>query len=153
MELENAFLYHADAVMPALVRRKHARRELAASKNVETPAEKKIREQSHLFRNYLRLKQKEFEELRASSPDAVEIMNFCDGMTLESGAELIERIKNSPVLNSPLDVRSVLMSYVSKAISRIEEAALLDPLDDPLPGEPLSAFQIIRATLIDGERL
>jgi hypothetical protein len=49
------------------------------------------------------------------------------------------------------ETRAVALHEISTAITKLREQHNLKPFDDPLPGAPANAFQIIRSIILNGE--
>jgi hypothetical protein len=45
------------------------------------------------------------------------------------------------------DTRAIVLHQINRAVTALRERQGLAPIDDALPGEPLTAFQIIRETI------
>jgi len=66
---------------------------------------------------------------------------------LRSARELVDFIAARDWSRIDADTRMVALHEISRAIVQLREHMGLDPIDDALPGQPLRAFQLIRAII------
>lgn len=153
----NYFIDLAERQMSAPVKRKIKKQEdraaeiaAGAQTYVPTPAERKIREESKLLRQWVKWHRERRRELFSGDHkiEFMQLIRFLRTMTTSDAAKLIEIVKRSGwLLTSPLEARQEMLSTINQAIVRVRERAGLVPIDDALPGEPLTAFLQIREML------
>jgi hypothetical protein len=69
-------------------------------------------------------------------------------MTLNDGDALVERVRNARwLLDADLATRQAALSAISSRLITLRLINGYPPIDDALPGEPDTAFQIIRDVL------
>ena len=112
-------------------------------------AEKALRERDQQCAAWRRWHQKQTEELLAGphGEAAYELVEFLAAMTLDRAADLIALVERGPWRSADPDTRYQVLRLVDHDIARLRERAGLAPYDDALPGEPPTAFQIIREAL------
>src|SRR5262249_35757371 len=76
-----------------------------------------------------------------------ELVNFLSSMRLDNGAELIDLVRRSGWRAAPRDLRYLILHETDLAIIKVRVAHGLDPIDDGLPAEPKTAFQVVREYL------
>jgi len=88
----------------------------------------------HLARPYTR----EFRELKA----------VLQGLTITSGPHLVAYVRQKRWLKTaPYMTRAIVLSLIDASISRLRIRNGLAPIDDSLPGEEPSTFELIRDEL------
>jgi hypothetical protein len=139
------FLNFADSQIPAPLKARHR----AAEKRAEQARDKALQERDHLLRNWLRLRGQRLAQLLAGPQgDAVRaLVRFLDGITFEQAPTLVEFIAASKLRTTDADIRFEILHLIDWAIASLREKQGLPPFDDALPGERLTAFQIIRGLL------
>jgi hypothetical protein len=71
-----------------------------------------------------------------------------DGLKeLRSARELVDFIAARDWSRIDANTRLVALHEINRAITELREHMGLDPIDDALPGEPLRAFQLIKAII------
>jgi hypothetical protein len=75
------------------------------------------------------------------------LLRFLESMTLQSAPALIELLRSEDWQSADDDTRFAALHAIDGAIMALRERHGLPPMDDALPGEPLTAFQIIRELL------
>jgi hypothetical protein len=73
------------------------------------------------------------------------LIEFLGAMRLDAGPELIKRV--GPWVDADADTRFLVLSLIGGAIAALRERSGLAPFDDALPGEPPTAFEIVRELL------
>jgi hypothetical protein len=63
---------------------------------------------------------------------------------LQSARTLVDFISAQDWSVVDADTRLIALHQINKAITKLRERNSLDPISDPLPGQPESAFRIIR---------
>jgi hypothetical protein len=66
---------------------------------------------------------------------------------LRSARELIDFIAARDWSRIDANTRLIALHEINRAITKLRERMGLDPIDDAMPGEPLRAFQLIRAII------
>jgi hypothetical protein len=66
---------------------------------------------------------------------------------LRSARELVEFIGARDWSHIDADTRIVALHEINRAITKLRERMKLTPIDDALPGQPLRAFQLVRAII------
>lgn len=80
--------------------------------------------------------------------DAVRVLvRFLDGMTFEQAPALVEFMAASQLRTADVDTQFEILHLIDRAIACLREKQGLPTFDDALPGERLTAFQIIRGLL------
>jgi hypothetical protein len=89
------------------------------------------------------------EELMAGpyGEAARELRTFLADMTMGDAAALVAAVENGPWRKADADVRFEVLRLVDHAIIQLREKNSLPPFDDALPGEPPTAFEIVREAL------
>lgn len=125
----------------AAPRKAHAR---AAEKRA---AQKALRERDQQCASWRRWRKQGVEALLAGpyGSEARGLIDFLEAMTLTSGPELVER--SGAWLDADADTKFLVLSLIDSAIAALREKHGLAPFDDSLPGEPPTAFQIIKECL------
>jgi hypothetical protein len=143
----NAFADLAERQISAPVKARHRAVEKRAA--AREKANQALEERDQLFAMWRRWRRDRVEAL-LSGPhgEAVgELTAFLKGMTLEQAPELITLVERGPWRQADTDTRFEILGLIDAAIVRLRERNDLDPFDDALPGEPLTAFQVIREVL------
>lgn len=73
-----------------------------------------------------------------------ELADLLERMTLEDADELIYMVERQRWIEHDEDTKFGVLELISHAIIYLRENEGLPPFDDALPGEDLTAFQIIR---------
>jgi hypothetical protein len=107
------------------------------------------KESAVLRRAWRAWQRKRVEELMAGpyGEAARELRGFLADMTMGDAAALVAAVENGPWRQADADVRFEVLRLVDHAIVRLRETNSLPPFDDALPGEPPTAFEIIREAL------
>ena len=66
---------------------------------------------------------------------------------LRSARELVEFVNAQDWSAIDANTRMIALHEVNAAITRLRERAGQEPIDDALPGQPLRAFQLVRAII------
>ena len=84
----------------------------------------------------------------AWAPQIKRILHFLHKMGIEDGASLLALLDDLSWLeNAEHNVRMHILAEIDDAIIMLRICAGLPPIDDALPGEELTIFQIIRQKL------
>jgi hypothetical protein len=139
----NAFLDLADRQIAAPVKA----RQLAAEQRRAKALDKKDEDRSRLAKAYERHRQEQIEEALAGSYGAqlAALIAALERVTRHDDGELVHLA--APWCSADADARFLVLRLVGDRIVKLREAAGLPPLDDPLPGQPLTPFLQIRDTL------
>ena len=147
MTLANPFEAYADIYTPRPVK---AGRKPRAGGQGKTAKDKRIEERGRLAAHYRREDARRTAEALASPQGkrlAALLAEF-DRLTIDDADILIARIEAQDwLLRADDDFRRVALRLIDKRIGRIRRDAGLVELDDPLPGEPATAFFIIKRLL------
>ena len=118
----------------------------AAEKRAATREEKALAERDATFRAW-RLWRRERLDTLLNGPrgDAVrELVTFLQGMKLGDDAALLAHVRAGNWHQADAKTKSEVLALINTAIVRTRELAGLKPFDDGLPGEPPTAFPIVR---------
>ena len=145
----NAFLDYVakseTAADKARQRTAEKRRATAAQK----AAEKALRERDDLFRLYKKERRERLNALLAGprGSAAQELVTFLKTITLTDEPRLIEAVRAGGWEHADANTRFEILALIDAAIIALRERAGLPPISDPLPGQPPSAFLILRELL------
>jgi len=143
----NPFETFADAHTPRPVK---ARRKRPANGQAKSAKDKRLEERGKLAAHYRREEARRTAEALASPPGkrlAYLLAEF-DRLTTDDADVMIARLEGQDwLLEADEDFRRLALRLIDKRIGRIRrDAGLIEP-DDPLPGERMSAFFIIKRLL------
>jgi hypothetical protein len=115
----------------------------------KTAKEQEPADNAHLLRAWKRWHADQLEEtLNGPHGTAVaQVMATLEHMTPDSAPALISLMRDFDWSQMSADVRLVVLHEINQAITRLRERAGLAPIDDPLPGQRLSAFLMIKEHL------
>ncbi|WLA79601.1 hypothetical protein [Bradyrhizobium elkanii] len=112
--------------------------------------EQKLADTSKQFRAYMRSKRAELKAM-LQGPQGKhwhELVQRLRSLTIEESEPLIDYVKKARwLLDADLHTRQVALALIAGVIIRIREENGYSPADDALPGEPPTAFEIIRDEL------
>jgi hypothetical protein len=136
----NAFEDLADRQTPRAVKKRQARSE---------PQIKKDKEKKALSKAYQRLQQEKLDEALAGpwGYDLYELRYFLACMSPDDAEQLIECVSESKLIKAPEDIRYIALRLIDEAICALRDRAGLTPVEDSLPGEEPTAFEIIKGVL------
>jgi hypothetical protein len=108
-----------------------------------------IEERTDLHRAWRAWRRGRVEELMAGPHGAAAraLREFLAKMKIGDAAALIVAVGAGPWREADADIRFEVLSLVDHAIAALRERGGLPPFDDALPGEPATAFQVIREIL------
>jgi hypothetical protein len=111
--------------------------------------EKELCDGAHLLRAWKRWHADQLEEtLNGPHGTAVaQVVAFLKHMQPGSASALIALLREHDWSQMDADVRLVVLHEINQAITRLRERAGLAPIDDPLPGQRLNAFLLIKEHL------
>lgn len=153
----NPFELVGDSLLSAPVRRKQEAAAARAQKKAArlatmTESEKREEEAAALFRQYRAWQRERLaDQMEGEFGEMIRpLVAFLRKMTLDDHAELVRRIDEarSWLRDAPRETRLVMLRAVSDAICRIRTNAFLPPIDDALPGEPPTAYQVVRPMIL-----
>jgi hypothetical protein len=114
------------------------------------PQEQKLADQSRQMRRYNAWKRSQYEEL-LRGPQGEQwrsLRRVLKHMTINDAAELVEYVRQQAwLLYANLHVRQIGLSLIADAIIKLRIQNGYSPMDDSLPGEPPTVFEIIRSEL------
>jgi hypothetical protein len=141
----NAFLKYAEEYTPAPVRAKWR----AAEKRQAKAAEKALAERDTLFSCWKSWRRERLETLLAGPHGAAarKLVDFLQTLTLSGEMRLVEHVRINGWTDVDSDTRFEALSLIDSSLIALRERAKLPPFTDPLPGEPDSAFLILRGLL------
>lgn len=139
----NAFLAHGE--------RHHPHRRRSSSPTPPSPAVvARRREQTALSKACHAARRRWFEEVLGGpeGPRVRAMVAWVATLGPDDADELVEVVAGEDwLLSAPQDVRLAALRLIGDEIGRIRRETGLLEFDDPLPGEPDTAFQIIRRLL------
>jgi hypothetical protein len=112
--------------------------------------EQKVVDQSKQMRSYKAWKRAEFDEmLKGPNGDDWRILStILRRLTINNGEELIEHIDGAGwLLDADLRTRQIAIALIANRIINLRLENGLAPMDDSLPGEEPTVFEIIRSKL------
>src|SRR5262249_19153641 len=126
-----------------------ARIRAVEKRRITTAAEKKLAEREQMHRLWKRHRAERIEELLKGpyAKAAHALIVFLGTMKLVDEAALIDQVKCGPWRTADADTRFEILSLINAALTTLRERADLPPIDDALPGEPLTTFLVIRELL------
>ena len=143
----NPFEAFADAHTPRPVK---TRRKRPAGGKTKSAKDKRLEERGRLAAHYRREEARRTAEALASplGKRLASLLAEFDRLTIDDADVMIARLKAQDWLpQADEDFRRLALRLIDKRIGRIRRDAGLIELDDPLPGEPDSAFFIIKRLL------
>ncbi len=143
----NPFEAFADAHTPRPVK---TRRKRPAGGKTKSAKDKRLEERGRLAAHYRREEARRTAEALASplGKRLASLLADFDRLTIDDADVMIARLKAQDWLpQADEDFRRIALRLIDKRIGRIRRDAGLIELDDPLPGEPDSAFFIIKRLL------
>lgn len=153
----NPFETMAETQIAAPVRRKQEQAAARAQKKAArlatmTESEKREEEAATLFRQYRAWqRQRLADQMEGEFGEMIRpLVAFLRKMTLDDHAEMVRRIEGarSWLRTAPRETRLVVLRAVSDAVCRIRINAFLPPIDDALPGEPPTAYEVVRPMIL-----
>ena len=146
MAAPNPFESFADTYTPSPVKAK--RRPFGGR---GTPAkDKRLEERDRLATHYRREEARRVAEALASplGKRLASLLAGFDRLTIDDADVMIANLEAQDwLLRADEEFRRLALRLIDKRIGRIRRDAGLIELDDPLPGEPLSAFFIVKRLL------
>ena len=147
MVVLNPFEAFADTHTPRPIK---AKRKRPAGGQVKSAKDKRLEERGQLAAHYQREEARRTAEALAS-PQGKRLASLLaefDRLTIDDADVMIARLEAQDWLpRADEDFRRLALRLIDKRIGRIRRDAGLIELDDPLPGEPDSAFFIIKRLL------
>jgi hypothetical protein len=105
---------------------------------------KALADRAHLLRGWRRWHVEQIEEALADVHADVMSRLMAQLEELRSARELVDFISAQDWESVDADTRAIALFEINRAITALHERQKLPPINDALPGEPLTAFQIIR---------
>ena len=143
----NPFEAFADTYTPRPIK---ARRKRPAGGRGKPAKDKRLEERGRLAAHYEREEARRVAEALAS-PEGKRLASLLAGfdrLTIDDADVMIAHLEAQDWLLAADDAfRRLALRLIDKRIGRIRRDAGLIELDDPLPGEPLSAFFIVKRLL------
>lgn len=143
----NPFEAFADAHTPRPVK---TRRKRPAGGKTKSAKDKRLEERGRLAAHYRREEARRTAEALASplGKRLASLLAEFDRLTIDDADVMIAHLETQDWLpQADEDFRRIALRLIDKRIGRIRRDAGLIELDDPLPGEPDSAFFIIKRLL------
>jgi hypothetical protein len=111
---------------------------------------KELADRARLLRAWKKIHREEPEAALAGPHGVVlaELFRMTDNLKHVQPAQLIGFVCSIDWNAIPYDIRLVVVHELSSSISAYREKCGLDPVDDPLPGQPESPFRTIRAIVL-----
>ena len=106
--------------------------------------DKKLADDARLLRAWRRWHVEQLEEALADVHADVMSRLMAQLEELRSARELVDFISAQDWESVDADTRAIALFEINRAITALRERQKLPPIYDALPGEPLTAFQIIR---------
>ena len=114
-----------------------------------TARQKKFDDDARLLRAWQKYHGEQLQEV-LTGPHAViatQIVEFLKTMTPASANALLELMRGHVWADVDAQTKFTLLHEINAAIMRVREANGKPPIDDPLPGERRSVFQVIKQML------
>lgn len=145
--MTDPFAAAADLLMVRPRKARQRREEKRAATLAQNKAEE---EAAYLHKTYAKWRKEQLDGMLSSAVGSglQSMIDYLDGMTLQAAPDLVSRVERATWLReADPDVRFMALRLIDDAIVRLRERHDMPPLDDPLPGEPPSAFLLIREML------
>ena len=115
----------------------------------KTAKEQELADNAHLLRAWRNWHHEQLKQTRAGphGTAVAQVMASLRHMQPGSAPALIELLHDFDWSQMSADVRLVVLHEINQAITRLRERAGLAPIDDPLPGQRLNAFLLIKEHL------
>jgi hypothetical protein len=107
---------------------------------------KKLADDARLVRAWHRWHREQLEEALAGPHGVItmQVVTFLETMTPASANALLELMRSQSWEHVDANVRLVLLHEINAAVTRMRERMSQAPIDDPLPGQPETAFRMVR---------
>jgi len=106
--------------------------------------DQELADRAYLLRAWHKWHREQLKEALAGVHGAVLERLLAGLKNLRSARELVDFISAKDWGAVDTDTRLIALHQINDAITRLRERRGLDAIDDPLPGQPASAFQIIK---------
>jgi hypothetical protein len=115
----------------------------------KTAKEQELADNAHLLRAWRNWHHEQLKQTLAGphGTAVAQVMATLKHMTPDSAPALISLMRDFDWEQMSADVRLVVLHEINQAITRLRERAGLAPIDDPLPGQRLNAFLLIKEHL------
>ncbi len=128
------------------VRRKLERADRRAAMEARKREEKDEAQQLSLYKSWKR--EMRAEMISQHGAQLERLMKTIKNLTIDSAGDLVEYVEHADwLIKADAHSRITILGYIDSAIIRLRIQHGLAPFDDALPGEDLSAFQMIRKIL------
>lgn len=138
----NVFSQLAETAIPRVVQRRQSQREEMLAK---------VHTERDALRRAYRVSRKQWIEdtLRQPGGDALRAMlRWVETLGIDDADRLVAEVERADWLRrSSAQMRLLALDMIAERIIRIRETNDLDPFNDPLPGDPLDAFQTVKRLL------
>ena len=147
--MSNPFLAYAAKAQPWKVKKQAREKEREArtmGRAQKKAMVKALSERDQLFRLWKQWRRDVINE-QLDGPyqqELTKLIDFLNALELKNERQLTKLIQASAWHKAPADVRYLVLRLVSTRIVTLREKAELEPFDDALPGQPLTAYQVIR---------
>ena len=156
--MNNYFEALANAQMVAATKAKHRAAEKRATAKIvksERDAPMKLsdieqaqQDKSTQLRAYRRWKREEIKSLLEPHDGWRELARLLRGMTIDDASKLVDHVRAATWLHgADLKTRQTALSVIASTIIRLRLANGHPPMDDSLPDEAMTVFEIIRNEL------
>ena len=140
----NAFLELAERQISAPAKARQRAVEKRAMRKAE---QKALAERDCMFRAWTHWRREQLDAALAGPHGGALQALIAFLTTMKSSSALIEHVRTGNWKAADADMRFLVLHLVNSAMVRLHEERGLPPFDDGLPGEPPTAFQIIREML------
>src|SRR5262249_48710288 len=113
-------------------------------------AEKELADQTRFLKAWRRFHREEREAALAGPHGAIlrGLFRMVGHLRAVQPAQLVGVVQSIDWSTIPYDIRLVVVHELNASITRYREKRGLDPIDDPLPGQPESPFRTIKAIVL-----
>jgi hypothetical protein len=116
-------------------------------KRRKSKEEKELADRTHLLRAWKQWHREQLEAALLGMHGAILARLMQQLKNLGEARALVDAIAREDWSAVDAEARQVALHEISTAITKLREKRGLKPFDDPLPGAPANAFQIIKSIL------
>jgi hypothetical protein len=145
----NNYLAYAEQVITEPAKRRMRSAETRAANRAQRAQEKALQERDDLLALWKKHHKAQHDALFAGphGTEAGKLVAFLESMTLDDGADLVDMVVAGSLNSADADTRFTVLQIIDNAIVRLREREGFPPIDDALPNEPDTTFQVIREVL------